>query len=92
MMRPVRLFGLIVALAWPGLISLQGQMSSPSVGSVVNSASYAVSGQNGSGIAQGSIFVLFGRNLGPDRLVHAGPFPLTTKLGGTSIQITGGTH
>jgi len=90
MTRLVRLCWLIVVLALPGLVSLPGQMVSPAVGSVVNSASYAVSGQNGSGIAQGSIFTLFGQNLGPDRMVQAGPFPLTTKLGGTSIQITVG--
>ena len=91
MTRLVRLFWLVVVLALPGFVLLRGETVSPSVGSVVNSASYAVSGQNGSGIAQGSIFTLFGQNLGPDRLVQAGPFPLTTKLGGTSIQITLGT-
>ena len=90
MMRHVRLFWLIVVVALPGLVLLRGEMPSPAVGSVVNAASYAVSGQNGSGIAQGSVFTLFGQNLGPDRIVQAGPFPLTTRLGDTSIKITVG--
>ena len=90
MTRLMRLFWLIVALALPGLVSLRGEVLSPSVDSVVNSASYAVSGRDRSGIAQGSIFTLFGRNLGPERIVQAGPFPLTTRLGDTSIEITVG--
>jgi uncharacterized protein (TIGR03437 family) len=80
----------MVALALPGLVSLRGEAGLPQVGSIVNSASYAVAGQNGSGIAQGSIFTLFGQNLGPERLVQAGTFPLTTRLGDTSIRISSG--
>jgi len=52
------------------------------VRSVGNSASYAPS------IAQGSIFVLFGYQLGPDQLVQAPKYPLETELAGTSVQVT----
>jgi len=90
MTRLVRLFSSIVALVLLSSVSVRGQTFSPAVGSVVNSASYAVSGQNGFGIAQGSIFTLFGQNLGPDQPVQAGPFPLTTRLGETSIRISVG--
>ena len=48
---------------------------------VVNSASYLQQGLPGSGIAQGSIFTIFGRGLGPSALVQAGPLPLQTSRG-----------
>ncbi len=42
------------------------------------------------GVAQGSIFVLFGIGVGPDRGVQAGNLPLPTQLGNTSIRVTVG--
>ncbi len=50
--------------------------------SVGNSASYA------RGIAQGSIFVIFGWQLGPDQLVQAPAYPLQPELAGTSVSVT----
>ncbi len=51
-----------------------------------NSASYD------KGIAQGSIFVIFGGQLGPDQLVQAPAYPLGTELAQTSVRVTvGGT-
>src|ERR1017187_646539 len=55
---------------------------------VVNSASYLSQGLPGSGIAQGSIFTIFGTGLGPNTLVQTGPLPLQTSLGGTSVAVT----
>jgi uncharacterized protein (TIGR03437 family) len=55
---------------------------------VVNSASYLNQGLPGSGIAQGSIFTIFGSGLGPNTLLQAGPLPLQTSLGGTSVAVT----
>ncbi|MFN7997928.1 MAG: hypothetical protein U0Q18_30185 [Bryobacteraceae bacterium] len=69
---------------------LVGQYFGPQVYSVANSASYATSGRNGYGIAQGSLFVIFGQNLGPAQLQQAQSFPLPTSLAGTSVQITMG--
>ena len=57
---------------------------------VVNSASFLYQGQPGSGIAQGSIFTIFGTGVGPNTMVQAGPLPLKTSLGGTSVTVTVG--
>jgi uncharacterized protein (TIGR03437 family) len=51
-------------------------------GGVLNAASYAP------GIAQGSLFVVFGKGLGPINLALAQALPLTTGLANTSIKIT----
>ena len=56
--------------------------SRPFLTYIANSASYS-----GSGIAQGSIFVAFGDNLGPSKLVQAASYPLTTQLAGTSATV-----
>jgi uncharacterized protein (TIGR03437 family) len=59
---------------------------------VVNSASYRTPGLPGSGIAQGSIFSVFGTGLGPASCVTNAPtFPLLTTLGETSVKVTVGT-
>ncbi|MEO8131115.1 MAG: hypothetical protein ABI822_28710, partial [Bryobacteraceae bacterium] len=47
-----------------------------------NSASYAFGS-----VAQGSIFVARGRNLGPAKLVEAGLYPLSLQLAGTSATV-----
>ena len=57
---------------------------------VTNSASYARSGAGDFGIAQGSIFVVFGYGLGPSELVKATTFPLPKVLAGTSVHLTVG--
>lgn len=57
---------------------------------VLNSASYLTPGLPASGIAQGSLFVVFGTGLGPANLVQANQFPLPTALAGTSIMVTAG--
>ena len=56
----------------------------------VNSASYRTLGMPGSGIAQGSIFSVFGTGLGPATSAQANTFPLPTSLGGSSIDVTVG--
>lgn len=57
---------------------------------VYNSASYRQAGLPGSGIAQGSIFSIFGTGLGGGAWTAAESFPLPTKLNGTSATITMG--
>jgi uncharacterized protein (TIGR03437 family) len=58
---------------------------------IVNSASYLAPGLPGSGIAQGSIFTISGKGLGPATATAApGVFPLPTTLAGTSVVITAG--
>jgi uncharacterized protein (TIGR03437 family) len=51
---------------------------------VVNGASYLHS----AGIAPGSLFTVFGTNLGPASGVQASGYPLSTELGGVSVQVT----
>jgi uncharacterized protein (TIGR03437 family) len=57
---------------------------------VRNSASYTLPGLPNSGVAQGSLFIVFGQNMGPAKIVQVSSFPLPTTAGlaGTSVQIT----
>jgi uncharacterized protein (TIGR03437 family) len=57
----------------------------PGIGSVVNSASYA-----NTTIAQGSIFTMFGFQLGPAQLVQANTYPLPLQLAGISVHVNVG--
>jgi uncharacterized protein (TIGR03437 family) len=54
----------------------------------VNAASLAPFGLPNAPIAQGSIFTIFGENLGPAQQQSATSFPLGTTLGGVSINVT----
>lgn len=57
---------------------------------IVNSASFAYAGLPGGAIAPGSLFVVFGSNLGPTSLSQASSYPLPTSLSGTSVRVTVG--
>src|SRR5689334_19916344 len=54
---------------------------------VLNGASYTPAGFVDSGIAQGSLFVIQGDNLGPDQLQIAG-LPLPTSFAGVSVTVS----
>jgi uncharacterized protein (TIGR03437 family) len=56
----------------------------PTVRSANNSADYTTT------IAQGSLFVVFGYNLGPANLVQVSAFPLPNTLAGTSVTVSSG--
>jgi uncharacterized protein (TIGR03437 family) len=56
-------------------------------GGVVNAASYSPLGTQGSGIAQGSYFVIFGSGLGPAS-ISISPLPFPTSLAGTTVTFT----
>lgn len=76
------------------LLLVPAVLAKPVIGTdgVVNVASYQPSGFPNSGIAQGSLFVVFGSGMGPSTLQGVSSFPLPKKLGGTSISVTvGGT-
>ncbi|HWQ57148.1 MAG TPA: hypothetical protein VN442_25905 [Bryobacteraceae bacterium] len=79
-----------VAVALGLFAGIAGAQPSINSGGVVNAASYANPAMPNGGIAQGSMFVVFGKNLGPASIVLAGPYPLTTSVGETSIQVTVG--
>lgn len=63
----------------------------PTIQAVVNAASFAIPGLPGSDVGQGSIAIIFGKNLGPATLVRATALPLSSFLGGTSVRINSGT-
>jgi uncharacterized protein (TIGR03437 family) len=82
------------------LILTASAVAQPSIGGIVNGASYAVApnGSNGNpignnNVAQGAIFVIFGTNMGPASLVQAASLPLGTSLpasNGTSVSVSSG--
>ena len=53
----------------------------------VSAASYSPVGLPNSAIAQGSVFIVFGKNLGPASIVSAS-YPLSSTLAGTSAAVT----
>ena len=57
---------------------------------VVNAASFLAPSQPGGAIAQGSVFSIFGANLGPPVLATVTAFPLPRTLGGVSIRVSRG--
>lgn len=70
------------------LVSAFALAAQPTISSVVSSATYLPPGLPDSGIAQGSIFVIFGSNMGPATLTQVQAYPLTNALAGTSVSIT----
>ena len=69
-------------------VSAASLNAQPTVASVVNIASYAVSGLPNAAIAQGALFAVFGTNMGPTTIQFAAGFPLPTNLMGTTITVT----
>ena len=61
----------------------------PVIYGVANAASFAVSGLPNAGIAQGSMFVIFGSGLGPANLTQVSSYPLPSSQGlaGTTVNI-----
>ena len=73
----------VMALGFaPGLFAQTGPPVF--VNSANNSADYSTT------VAQGSLFVVFGNNMGPATLVEVSQFPLQTVLAGTSVTVTSG--
>src|SRR3984885_7382653 len=66
------------------VLPAMAQSNPPLIFSAENSASYA------STIAQGSLFIVFGANIGPAQLVQASSYPLPPQIGGTAITVTSG--
>ena len=66
------------------------QTPSVDVGGVVNVASYAYADLPSGPIAPGSIFGIFGKNLGPTPFAQASGYPIPTTLGGTTVKVTSG--
>ena len=58
--------------------------------SIYNAASYLPAGVPAGAIAQGSIFTVFGANLGPSTPAGPSGFPLQTNLGGVVLNVIQG--
>ncbi len=66
-------------------------MAQPAVNAVLNNASYALPPLPNSGIAQGSLMVIFGTNVA-NANATATAFPIPLTMGGSSVRVTvGGT-
>src|SRR5947209_15208995 len=90
----------MVKLTVVALVITAALRAQPSIGGIVNSASFAAApldanakpiGNNN--IAQGAIFSVFGTGMGPAALVAPASLPLPTTLpaaNGTSITVTSG--
>jgi uncharacterized protein (TIGR03437 family) len=81
--KPTLLFTALLFAA-----SLQAQTPAIAAGGVFNTASYVPTGLPSAAIAQGSLFVVFGSNMGPSALTSAPALPLGTTLAGTSLSVT----
>ena len=82
---PVRL---LIGLLFAGLAVAQPPLIYNR--SVYNAASFMPSGVPAGAIARGSIFSIFGAQLGPAKPATAGSFPLGTTLAGVSINVVQG--
>ena len=79
---------LVSAALFFGAVLMPLTAAQPTVASMVNAGSYAVAGLPNAPVAQGSLFILFGTDMGPATLQGAASFPLQTTLAGTSVSIT----
>jgi uncharacterized protein (TIGR03437 family) len=68
-----------------------GETTGPStpLEEIVNAASYTSPMLPNSGIAQGSIFTIFGKNIGPSKSPSTA-YPLSTTLGGVTVSVSQG--
>jgi uncharacterized protein (TIGR03437 family) len=88
MLEPMRFVCVLLALG-----TLFAAWCQPSIdsGGVVNNASYFGKGTVGGGIAQGSLFAIFGQGFGPSGVIStAASFPLETTLAEVSVDIHSG--
>src|SRR5580698_10538295 len=90
-------------IVWSSLLAVMAAatlLAQPKIYSIVNTASYLTPPQDSKGnpigndvIAQGSIFIVFGADLGPTTATYPAGLPLPTTLpvsNGTSISISAG--
>ncbi|MEO5925696.1 MAG: hypothetical protein ABIR70_17885 [Bryobacteraceae bacterium] len=69
-------------------VSLQAQQPVLIHRAVVNAASLAPFGLPNGALARGSLFSIFGENLGPAQFAQASAFPWTVNLAGVTITLT----
>ena len=76
----------LAAVSAAGISFAQAPSVAP--GGIVNHFSYASPGLPNADIAQGSIFDIYGTNIGPATLAQFAGFPIPTVIANTSVQIT----
>ena len=74
-------------LALAGIFAGNALGQAPTVGGLLNNYSYTLPGLPNYGIAQGSIFVIYGTNFSSTQIGLQAP-PLQTKLNGVTIAVT----
>lgn len=79
-----------IARSFPLAIVAASAVAQPSIGpgAIVNAASYAAAAMPNAGIAPGSLFIVFGNNMGAAGLHTAAGFPLPIQLNGSSMRVT----
>jgi uncharacterized protein (TIGR03437 family) len=84
--------GTSLSLQYTTFGAAAGGANAPMISAIENAATNIPPGLPNAAVAQGALFVVKGKNLGPANVVVATAFPLRTSIGGTSIQVTvGGT-
>jgi uncharacterized protein (TIGR03437 family) len=80
----------LLLLALGVLSAITPLSAAPSIAAngVKNSASYANAAFPNGGIAEGSIFVVFGTAMGPSQITYSSTLPLPTNLAGTTVSVT----
>lgn len=82
-------YNALMATAFILTVSAAAQPAISSYQPIANSASYLSPGMSASGIAQGSVFAVFGSGFGPSgSYTTAATYPLQTTLGGVSVKVT----
>lgn len=64
------------------------QAPTVATGGILNHYSFSPPGLPNGGIAQGSIFDIYGNNLGPATIAQFSGFPIPTSISGASVQVT----
>src|ERR1700722_9082698 len=72
------------------LAALPAYFAAPSIAAqgVKNAASYSDPRLPNGSIAEGSIFIVYGSNMGPTTIAYPSGIPLPTNLSGTSVSVT----
>ncbi len=79
---------MFVPLAALLLNCAHGLEAQVTLSAAVNSASYLNASLPNGNLAQGVIFIAFGKGIGPSKLAQSSAFPLPAQLAGTSISVT----
>src|SRR5580698_2152936 len=86
-MKRILLLAGVLALSFAACLSAQVSLTG-----AVNAASYLNATLPNGNLAQGVLFVGFGKGMGPSKLSEISSFPLPLSLAGTSISATVGSR